>query len=254
MPSWMRTHRGDGFPFLLSVPHGGLLVPTEVRDFCCLSQQDVRTDGDVHAAEIYWPLAQSSRAFIASHVARAIIDLNRAEKDWSRDGVVKSHTCWEELVYDPAPPDSLLSELVDRYWKPYHAQLTELFGPDILVGIDCHTMAAHGPPIGPDPNAPRPLICLGNVRGDSCPDAWLEMFADALEQTFGERPSLNEPFAGGYITRGHGASRPWIQLEISRSDRMSAGEKRERLRAALELFAEALQATQKSRSTEGALP
>jgi len=36
----------------------------------------------------------------------------------------------------------------------------------VMLGIDCHTMAAKGPPIGPDPGKERPLVCLSNARRD----------------------------------------------------------------------------------------
>ena len=43
-------------PFLLSVPHAGLTIPSEVEDICLLNQQDIIEDGDSGAAEIYLPL------------------------------------------------------------------------------------------------------------------------------------------------------------------------------------------------------
>lgn len=240
MSSWMRTHHGAGLPFLVSVPHGGLWVPTEVRKHCRLTTEELTADGDVHAAEIYWPLLGQTRSFVATHVARAIVDLNRAADDRRKDGVVKTHTCWNEVVYEPGPSEETLTALVERYWKPYHDALETSFAPGVLLGIDCHTMAAEGPPVGPDPGATRPLVCLGNAHGASCSQQWLEGLATALECTFGEAPALNEPFAGGYITRSQGQSRPWIQIEMSRTDRMSAGEKRARLVAALQMFAATL--------------
>jgi len=40
-------------PVLLSVPHAGRRIPSEVSDVCMLSERDVLEDGDAGAAEIY---------------------------------------------------------------------------------------------------------------------------------------------------------------------------------------------------------
>lgn len=80
----------DKLPLLLSVPHAGLRVPPEVTDICILSKDDIVKDGDEHAAAIYCPLEQYVNAFVTIDIARAIVDLNRAEDDFRKDGVIKT--------------------------------------------------------------------------------------------------------------------------------------------------------------------
>ncbi|MCP4230342.1 MAG: N-formylglutamate amidohydrolase, partial [bacterium] len=66
-------------PLLLSVPHGGVNVPPEVRDYCILTEEEIIVDGDEGASEIYWPLEEHVAAFIKTDIARAILDMNRRE-------------------------------------------------------------------------------------------------------------------------------------------------------------------------------
>ncbi|MGR8918139.1 MAG: N-formylglutamate amidohydrolase [Gammaproteobacteria bacterium] len=222
-------------PLGLSVPHAGLTVPPDVAGLCVLTPEQVARDGDEGAAAVYFPLADDVLAFQTTEVARAIVDLNRATDDFRPDGVVKTHTCWNEPVYAALPDPATVASLLAAWHAPYHAALSAWAGRgDLLAAIDCHTMAEFGPPVGPDPDAERPLVCLGNVNGASCPAGWAERLADCLEQAFGEPVALNVPFSGGYVTRTHGREMPWIQLELSRTARVSNADKTAGIRAALE--------------------
>lgn len=75
-------------PILLSVPHAGKRIPSEVKETCILSQKDVLEDGDVGTDEIYYPLKGKVPAFVTTDIGRAIVDLNRAEDDFSKDGII----------------------------------------------------------------------------------------------------------------------------------------------------------------------
>jgi formiminoglutamase len=218
-------------PFLLSVPHAGLEVPQEVESYCILSPEEIVRDGDEGARAIY-DLMDDVAAFVTTDVARAIVDMNRAEDDRRRDGVVKTHTCWNVPVYDPFPPGDVIGQLLDRYHRPYHQMLRELARTGVRMGIDCHTMAATGPPVGPDAGRPRPALCLSTGDG-TCPADWIPVIQRAFEDAFGETVALNTPFTGGYIILSHSLEVPWIQLELSRRPFLSDPEKRGRILRAL---------------------
>ena len=216
-------------PILISVPHGGLAVPVELEPLCILTPEQVAKDGDEGAAEIY-DLSSEVSAFVGTDIARAIVDLNRAPDDFRADGVVKTHTCFEEPVYSEPLSSDRVEALLARYYTPYHARLREV-APRAQIGIDCHTMLAVGPPIGPGAGERRPRICLSNADG-TCPEDWFESLGEHLRAEFGE-VSLNDPFRGGYIIRHHAPELPWVQLEMSREPFASLGEKRARVIAAL---------------------
>ena len=202
-------------PFLLSVPHAGWKIPPEVEDICVLSQKEILEDGDVGAEEIYYPVRDRVAAFVTTDIGRAIVDLNRADDDFRKDGVIKTHTCWEVPVYRTGPSKDLIERLLEKYYHPFHMQLASL-ASKVKLGIDAHTMAAFGPPVGPDPGKERPPVCISNA-GFTCPQTWLESLAACLEESSGLPVSINTPFQGGYIVRSHSAEIPWIQVEYSRA-------------------------------------
>jgi len=218
-------------PLLLSVPHAGVDVPTEVAPYAILPSAEIARDGDEGAREIWWPLRDAVTAFVTTEVGRAFLDMNRAEDDRRKDGVVKTHTCWEVPIYRAPLPEPIVQALLERHHRPYHRRLAEA-GPGVQCGIDGHTMAAVGPPVGPDPGRERPALCLSHGDG-TCPDAWIESLAGCLRESF-ERPvAINDPFRGGYITRHHARERPWIQIEVSRAPWIPNAEKSLRLRRGL---------------------
>lgn len=218
-------------PLILSVPHAGLIIPPEVQDLCVLSNKEIAEDGDEGAAEIYLPLQKEVSALVTTVVARAILDMNRAEEDRSKDGVVKTHTCWDIPVYREFPSEDFIETLIEKYYRPYHTDLTN-YAEGIKLGVDCHTMAAKGPPVGPDPGIERPLICMSNADF-TCPQEWITSLAECFEKVFETEVSINKPFKGGYIIRSHASELPWVQIELSRAQHFSDEEKSSRVIEAL---------------------
>ena len=210
-------------PFLISVPHAGLETPREVKDICMLEEQAIMDDSDGGAAEIYFPLRPHVPALVSTDVARAVVDMNRAEDDRRKDGIVKTHTCWDVPVYKEPLTEDIIRVLIKKYYCPYHVELSRWAG-QVKMGIDCHTMAAVGPPVGPDPGQKRPPVCLSNGEG-TCPQDWLKSLAECFEKAFDREVSLNHPFKGGYIVRSHAMEMPWVQVELSREPFISNEEK-----------------------------
>lgn len=210
-------------PLLLSVPHAGLQIPPEVSDICLLDQNAIIRDGDEGAAEIYLPLENRVEALMTTDVARAIVDMNRAEDDRRKDGVVKTHTCWDVPIYREPLTEILTETLLARYHRPYHQDLDRL-AENVIAGIDCHTMAATGPPVSPDPGIERPAVCLSNAYG-TCPHWWIVSLAEIMGKKMKASVAINTPFKGGYIIRRHARKIPWFQVELSRSPFLSDIEK-----------------------------
>ena len=221
-------------PLLLSVPHAGLQVPSEAAPYCVLNPRQILEDSDEGAAEIY-DLAPEVAAYRTTGIARCIVDLNRGPGDRRPDGVVKTHTCLEAPVYGRSPPPEVVDALLSRYYRPYHRDLTRLARPPVRCGIDCHTMLAKGPPIGPGPGLERPWVCLSNGEG-TCPQPWIEVLQRCFREVWDGPVQLNHPFKGGFVTRSHAAEMPWIQLEICRAPFASNQAKRRGVLKALQLF------------------
>ncbi|KAA3659696.1 MAG: N-formylglutamate amidohydrolase [Calditrichaeota bacterium] len=213
-------------PFLISIPHGGTVIPFEIRDKVGLSKHDLFNDSDAFTREIYD--VEDMVAFqIKANIARAFVDLNRptdALPPEFPDGVVKSLTCYNKPVYNNS---SVLSKeetqvLLKKYYQPYHKKIQKaLENPEIILGLDCHSMATVAPNIAPDTGQQRPLINLGNVDGQAASNEVTSILKSCFVKIF-ELPEheviINWPFKGGHITRTYGNKpKPWIQIEINRN-------------------------------------
>ena len=228
---------GERLPLLISVPHGGDIVPPEVKDRIALREADLLLDGDAFTREVY-DLADEVQCFTSASVARAVVDLSRAPDDLppaNPDGVVKTLTAVGTQVYKESafPGEELIERLLTNHYHPYHGKLVDMAAqPGIAMAMDCHSMFPFGPQASRDRDSPRPLVCLGN-RGDergepledgepvTCPPSLIRALAGLFEARFGGdgAVTMNKPFRGGYITRSHsGPGRlPWVQLEVNRN-------------------------------------
>lgn len=230
-------------PVLVTVPHGGLDLPPEAAS-CLLSPYEIALDGDTWSIDLY-AFGERVYQWISTSVPRAIVDLNRAPDDLppaNPDGVVKSRTVdgtrvWPDIA---GPRPELTRILLTQHYAPWHdAVIAAARTAGLVLGLDCHTMLAVGPPGHAFADRSRPLICLGN-RGNangtaaageslSAPTDLLLLLLDNLALMLQhedvdieiEEPRfrLNVPFRGGYIARHHSTTTqlPWIQLELSRA-------------------------------------
>jgi formiminoglutamase len=213
-------------PVLLSIPHGGRDIPTELRDRVSITPHDLFDDGDAFTLDIY-DLGDEVARVVRTDVARAFVDVNRApdaRPPEFPDGVVKSATCLQRPIYQAGlePGNDLTELLIARYHAPYHARLEQATSDaGIRLALDCHSMLPTPPPIETHGGEPRPLFCLSNGEGATAPSALLEELAAAIASTFEIEPTdvrQNDPFQGGYIIRRHGRRRtPWIQVEMNRN-------------------------------------
>ncbi|MFC2076614.1 N-formylglutamate amidohydrolase [candidate division KSB1 bacterium] len=213
-------------PILISIPHGGEKIPDELEDRIRIGKKDILDDIDAFSREVF-DLEHRVREVVAADFARPFVDLNRSLKELPPefpDGVIKSSTVLLEQIYIDGlePDDELISTLIKRYYRPYHNRIRELAQSEkFILGLDCHSMAPVGPPYSRDPGRSRPLICLGNVNGKSSDWSTIENLAECFRKTFSmgkSQVTLNDPFAGGYITKTYGNEPlPWIQVELNRS-------------------------------------
>lgn len=221
-----------GLPVLISIPHGGTEVPEELEGRLCITPRAQFDDSDPFTKEIY-DISGSAKHVIVAPIARAYVDQNRARTRMppdDPDGLIKSATCYNEPIYVKGmEPDPRLEEvLIRRYYTTYHDRIARACKDGgVVLGLDCHSMAASAPSIAPDAAVAgqevghRPLFCLSNLDGKTCPTDWLERLADSISESFmidrGEI-LLNRPFKGGHITESFGyRPLPWIQIEMNRS-------------------------------------
>lgn len=223
------------YPFLLSIPHGGEVIPPEVQGRTAITRRDILYTGDPETRRLY-NFRKHVAACSTTEIARLIVDLNRAPyyaPFMSPDGIIKRVTHEGLPVYREGmyPDRRLIRELLAKYYYPYHRDiLAALRTGDIRLALDCHSMLPYPPPMAGGEKRPRPLFCLsngGDLQGKptrsgtvTCPPAWLSELAEAFREEFrGEGDvALNNPFRGGFISQAHyrHTGVPWMQVEINR--------------------------------------
>lgn len=238
---------GEKLPLLLSVPHGGLFIPPDLRPFCLLSDEEIILDSDTWTRELY-DFRNVVEEYVDTDLARIVVDLNRAADDLpprNPDGVVKLFSVAGKQVWKESHglPPALVEQLINDYHTKYHIRLEKAaLNRKVVLAIDCHSMLAVAPRAMKEslPAAEvadlRPLFCISNRGGThgefigdslSAPEEMLLRFKSLIEKHFTDfvgkdinvpLVSLNDPFRGGFITHYHGTKGPipWIQLEINR--------------------------------------
>jgi formiminoglutamase len=224
------------YPFLISIPHGGLEIPSEVAGRFALSKKEISWYCDP-STRMLFDFGQSVEATIDTRVSRMVIDLNRPPlplppKD--PDGIIKVRTVDGRQVYRPGqlPDLPLIHRLMMKWYFPYHQRIDELIDQNpVSIAFDCHSMLPYGSAEQTDAGKCRPLICLGNYGDENgqakhgslttCPPDWIARLAESFRENFsgiGE-VAINTPFSGGFISNAHYWRKgiPWIQIEINRA-------------------------------------
>jgi hypothetical protein len=62
---------------------------------------------------------------------------------------------------------------------------------------------------------------------------WARALRDAFAARFDGAVTIDDPFAGGYVTRRHAAEMPWVQVELARTTRETYSAQRAGVLAAL---------------------
>jgi formiminoglutamase len=211
-------------PLLVSVPHAGNEVPEYLTDRICLSGDELAAENDRGAREIFFGLEPIVEAYRSSEIARVIVDVDRSEEDRSKDGVIKTHSREEKLIWDGPLEDETIQRLLEAYYRPYHKDLSNFARrKNVMLGIDCHTR-----PSGP-------LVSLSNGRG-TCTDETLRSIAECFARAFGSAPAINHPEVGGYSIRRHSSELEWIEVQIAYAGALTPEAKAKAMRIALELW------------------
>lgn len=211
-------------PLVVAVPHAGNEVPEYVTDRICLSPAEIAAESDRSAREIFFGLEPLVEAYRAIEIARAIIDVDRSEEDRSKDGVIKTHSSEEKLIWDGPLEDETIQRLLEAYYRPYHKDLSNFARRrNVMLGIDCHT------------RSDGPMVSLSNGKG-TCSDETMRSLAECFARAFGSQPAVNHPQTGGYSIRRHSLELEWIEVRISEGGPLTSDAKAKGMRIALELW------------------
>lgn len=229
-------------PVIISIPHAGRDYPPDLLARARVRPQILRRLEDRWVDLLAYPLIGLGYSVIVARAARAMIDLNRHEREIDpamitglpREIALQSstklrgglgliprrlpgaHELWQSTL-----PWLEIQRRIEHFHRPYHNTLTrmmaatrDMHGHAIL--IDLHSM----PPL-PPPAAGQvaPGVVLGDRFGRSASNRLVALAAD-IAIGHGLLATQNHPYAGDHLIERHG--RPdrgmhAIQVEIDRA-------------------------------------
>jgi N-formylglutamate amidohydrolase len=226
-------------PVVFASPHSGRLYPQAFLAACQAPMMDLRRIEDAYVDRLLSEVHSTGAPVICGLVARACVDLNRAETEmdpsmfedpplaWggARSPRVEAGLgCLPRVAFNGQPIYGRklawreAQSRLDNIYRPYHRALEALlrraqamFGQAWLV--DCHSMPAET-----EATARSPDVVIGDRFGASCGAG----LADFVEQGFrarGYSTARNAPYAGGFATLTHGQpalGRHALQIEVRR--------------------------------------
>ncbi len=225
-------------PIVLSVPHGGIVFPDELKDQYKPELIKAPDDTDWFVDQLYNFAPAMGITMISANFSRWVIDLNRdpKSKPLYTDGRIITGLCpttnfLGEPIYKDHRKEVDRTEVNRRlanYYKPYHSKIQELlnnlkaeFGKVLLW--DCHSIRQVVPTIQ---KQKFPDLILGDADGTSASPGIIETALSVLDHS-SYTVSHNHPFKGGTITRYFGRpseNQHALQLEMTKVNYMDDSE------------------------------
>ena len=213
-------------PLVVSIPHGGALLPEPYAGAMTPAAQIV-ADTDWHLARLYDFTHALGGSMLEANYSRYVIDLNRpANGESLYPGQTTTSLCptetfrGEPLYGAPdQPSDADVATRVDTFWRLYHdalraelERLRAIHGHVLLW--EAHSIASQLPRLF---DGQLPDLNIGTFGGASCaPSVHEAAAASVAAMPF--TSVVNGRFKGGYITRHYGQPEQGIhavQLEMS---------------------------------------
>lgn len=227
-------------PVVISVPHAGRAYPPELLAQARVAPAALRRLEDRFADLLLAGLADAGCALFVARAPRAMIDLNRGEREVDpamvRDmphgqpliasaklrgglGLIPRRLAGVGDLWLQPLPWSAVTERIDTYHRPYHAALADMMervrtvhGHAIL--LDIHSM----PPLPPTAGRAARIV-LGDRFGASASSRLIAM-ATELCAGRGIATAQNHPYPGSYLLERHGHPERGmhaLQVEVDRS-------------------------------------
>ena len=224
---------GSG-PLVLSVPHAGTLLPSDIARRLTPQARGL-PDTDWYVDDLYDFAADIGATMIAANYSRYVIDLNRPPDDQSLYPGQATTGLAPPVMFDGTPiyrdggdvaPDEVALRRA-AYWQPYHDRLAaEIARAKAAHGVallyDCHSIASRVPRLF---EGLLPVLNLGTANTTSChPD--IERRLASVMADSGFTAVVNGRFVGGHITRTYGrpgAGVHAVQMELGCDAYLAAG-------------------------------
>ena len=226
-------------PVLITVPHSGSFYPGLFKKYIKLNLDKIRKIEDYQSDKILKLIKKDNVDILIAKCSRAVVDLNRSRKsidnDMFNDIIIDKQDEKKMISYGLGVfpkiisnksifrvklPVSYAKKMLEEYYDPFHKFLSnqldflsKKFG--FCYHFDLHTM----PSQALKHFKVKPDIVLGNNFGKSSSKNLISYTKNSFEK-FGLKVEINNPYAGGFITRRYGnplAGIQTVQIEINRS-------------------------------------
>lgn len=226
-------------PFLFSFPHSGHNYPQDFIAASRLDAIDLRSSEDAFVDQLFTQTSHQGGNKLSALFPRAFVDVNRLANDLDPAlfieplnddaniyspliraglGVIPRVVAHQQNIYHGKISFTQGQTRLNAHYHPYHNLLETLttsaqirYGFSLL--IDCHSM-----PSSFSKNQPAPDFIIGDLHGHSCNRYVSETIYKYLDFC-GFSVRLNQPYAGGAITRKYQAVQLGlhsVQIEINR--------------------------------------
>ncbi len=233
--------RGRRTPVIVDVSRSGREYPREYRS--PLPFTTVHDNVSMYVEALYAGAPDVGATLLYCSFPNTWIDVNRGEADmdpavvdgtWPRPlkpsartleglGLIKTKSRYGEPFQERKLASAEIEERLERYYRPYHAELKRLvderyaeFG--VVRHISCHCMSAVGAPTHPDAGRQRADFCVSDLNGRTASKAAMALVIETLKSR-GYSVSVNDPYIGNELVRRHGDPPRGInsiQIEINK--------------------------------------
>ena len=227
-------------PVLITVPHSGSFYPGLFKKYIKLDLDTIRKIEDYQSDKILKYVKKDNVDILIAKCSRAVVDLNRSRKSIENDmfneiviieqqdekkmisyglGVFPKIIS-NKLIFKAKLPTSYARKMLETYYDPFHKSLSNQL--DFLLKkfgfcyhFDLHTM----PSRALNHFKVKHDIVLGNNFGKISSESLINHIKNSFEK-FGLKVEINNPYAGGFITRRYGnplVGIETVQIEINRA-------------------------------------
>jgi N-formylglutamate deformylase len=215
---------------LTIIPHGGLQVPEEVKDYILVDKFELFLGSDSCANDIF---RFDDCINITTPISKLFVDVNRpysAVPPKTSDGVIKKVTPAGKSIYDEDffPSEIAITNLVRRYYNPFHDKIKSALKENtIKLILECHVTPGIGLKNTQMEDKPLPLVSIHNRlrRGNdiiqTCHDTAAVMLRDLLQKSFSDNSHdtfiVEDAPSSGFLIQLYAKYIPYLRIDISRS-------------------------------------
>ena len=214
-------------PILISMPHNGLEIPSDIKSDFTPSALN-RIDTDWYMDKLYQFAVDKGCFMLSPKYSRYVIDLNRPKDDENLYPGQDTTSLCPTTQFDKSPiykdncePTAQeIENRVSQYWQPYHSRLQETLQAieanwGIALLFEAHSIKSKVPRFF---TGQLPDFNFGDYNHQSCSKELSQMVDNWNPSDYSK--VFNGRFKGGYITRAYGQPKNnihSIQLELSQA-------------------------------------